>query len=130
MDISAIGDSYLNQAASALDLSTKETEGFQALLENAQKSGNYEEIAEACKMFESYFINLMFKEMKRTINVGPSAEKSQAESTFTDMYYEKLSDNLAESGGIGLAKFMFQQMTYTSRIAAANVKQVDLSELE
>ena len=90
-------------------------EGFQAKLENAMdKIGGAEEkeIREACEAFESYFFQIMLREMRKTsFNEGGYLDKSYAEKLFTDMLDEEISKNLARSGGIGLADQMLRQMT-------------------
>lgn len=92
---------------------------FQAALEKAlaKKDENDEqELREACEAFESYFLQIMFREMRKTtFNEDGIFAKSYAEKIFTDMLDEEISKSLARTGGIGLAEQMLRQMTSASQ---------------
>ena len=71
-------------------------------------------IREAAVMFESYFIQMMFREMRRsseTLNENSFIPRSQAERIFTEMLDEETAIQAAENGGIGLADMIYKQMT-------------------
>lgn len=114
MDISSIPSSYVDQITAALDLERTSAESFESVLQTAQRSGDNEEIMKACKEVEAYFLNVMFREMRKTVPSGGFIKKSQAEEIFQDMLDEQVSKNAAESGGIGLAQAMYKQMTGSS----------------
>jgi len=77
-------------------------------------------IQEAAEAFESYFLQIMLSEMRRTIpEDGGIIPTSQAERIFTEMLDEEIAKEAARSGGIGLAQTIIQQMTrdsYTSNM--------------
>ena len=69
-------------------------------------------IREAAEAFESYFIHIMLREMRRTIpDEGGLIPRSQAEKIFTDMLDEELAKEAARGGGIGLSDVIVQQLT-------------------
>jgi flagellar protein FlgJ len=69
----------------------------------------------AAETFESYFIQIMLREMRRTIpDEGGLIPKSQAERIFTEMLDEEKSKEMARAGGIGLADVIVRQMTRDS----------------
>ena len=71
-------------------------------------------IREASEMFESYFIQMMFREMRRsseTLNENSFIPRSQAERIFTEMLDEQKAIDAAANGGIGLADMIYNQMT-------------------
>ena len=105
-------DAYITEAKSQYEQDANKTDSFIRALESAQKQESDEEIMEACVEFESYFIQMMFKEMRKTVvqNDDGFFKKSNAELTFQDMLDEEVSVKSAESGGIGLAQFMYRQM--------------------
>ena len=73
------------------------------------------ELKAAALKFESYFINRMFTEMRRTINRDNSViPESHAERIFTQMLDEQVSQTLAESGGIGIAQALYEQMRHAN----------------
>ncbi len=73
-----------------------------------------EELRNACEQFEEYFINLMFKEMQKTVMKDDSEnsmfKESQAESIYKDFLYQEYAKNMTAAGGIGLADQMYEQM--------------------
>lgn len=116
MDITSISDSYFNQITTAMDQESKTTESFENVLKSAQLTGNNEEIMNACKEFEAYFVNLMFKEMRKTVPNDGFLKKGRAEEIFQEMLDEKVSKSATDAGGIGLAQFMYRQMTRGSAV--------------
>ncbi|MCL2203071.1 MAG: rod-binding protein [Defluviitaleaceae bacterium] len=69
-------------------------------------------IRHAAEVFESYFIQMMFREMRKTtLNENSFIPKSHAEKIFTSMKDEEVSKQAAAAGGIGLADMIYRQMT-------------------
>jgi flagellar protein FlgJ len=90
--------------------------GFQSILDKALEDRDAVEdkaLREACETFESYFLHMMFKEMRKTSfdDRGSFIPKSNAEKIFTDMMDEENAKIAAKSGGIGLAEMMYTQIT-------------------
>lgn len=89
-----------------------ETDNFKQTLDNAINSGQDDELKEACTEFESYFLNMMFKSMRKTVvSNGGIFGKSNAEKIFQDMLDEQMTDKMAKQGGIGLANMMYKQLS-------------------
>jgi len=95
-----------------------ETDRFQAIMASAmeQLERNEEadraEIRQAAEMFEAYFLQMMFREMRRTnFDEDGFIPRSNAERIFTEMMDETISDKAAAQGGFGLADMIYQQMT-------------------
>ncbi len=84
---------------------------FKDMLENAKKTGDDEKLKEASQSFEAYFINLMLKEMRKTVVDSGYIEKSNARETFEGMHDEELSNTLAKNGGFGLADMIYKQLS-------------------
>ncbi len=71
------------------------------------------ELMDACRQFEAYFIEQMYKGMMKTVPQGEST--SNYTSTMMDYYKDQMIQGLAEetagqNGGIGLAKMLYEQM--------------------
>lgn len=71
-----------------------------------------EELMEACKTFESYFIEQAFKGMEKMI---PKSEDSILSNDYVEMFkdtlYQEYADSATERGdGIGIAKMLYEQM--------------------
>ena len=70
------------------------------------------QIRKAAEAFESYFIQIMFREMRRTtFDERGLFPRSNAERIFTDMLDEEIAKSAAAGRGIGLADMIYQQMT-------------------
>ena len=82
----------------------------QKKMENLKKSADDEQLMETCREFESIFLYMMMKEMKKTVPEDGIIEKSQGTLMFEEMHLEELSKDLAKGeNGIGLAKMMYNQ---------------------
>lgn len=110
MDISNIASMYsdayagaANQAASKLKESLSQTDYTKA---------TDEELMDACKQFEAYFVEQMYKAMIKTI---PQSDASSASvNTMMDYYKDQMVQGIAEQtteqNGLGLAQMLYEQM--------------------
>ena len=74
-----------------------------------------EAIQYAAEAFESYFIQMMLREMRRTVPDDQGfIPKSQAERIFTEMLDEEIAKEAARAGSFGLADTIVRQMTMQS----------------
>jgi len=73
-------------------------------------------IKDAAESFESYFLQMMFREMRKTISDEDGLiPKSRAEKIFTEMLDEQISKEVASGpNGIGLADTIVRQLTLDS----------------
>ncbi len=103
------GSSTLSQSQYVDD--SAKLESFQDKLLMAEDD---EELKEACEQFEQYFLNLMFKEMEKTVMKDDSEnsmfKESQAEGIYKDFLYQEYAKTMTDAGGIGLAQQMYYQM--------------------
>ena len=109
-----------NANMNAMQHAAHDTElaNFQRIFESAVDARNNPDgvdrgqIRRAAEMFESYFIQMMFREMRRTnFNENGIIPRSNAETIFTEMLDETMADVAAERGGFGLADMLYRQMT-------------------
>lgn len=70
-------------------------------------------LREACQMFEAMFLNLLWKEMRRTVNKSGMMHGGFAEDMFTDMMDEAVSQASAGGGSMGIASMLEQQLSQT-----------------
>lgn len=71
------------------------------------------ELMNACRQFEAYFIEQMYKGMMKTVPQGE--ETSNYTSTMMDYYKDQMIQGLAketsnQNGGLGLAQMLYEQM--------------------
>lgn len=71
-----------------------------------------EELLEACKDFETYFVEQVFKEMQKTVH--SSDEDNEYISYFGDMLTQQFSENVSESGSLGIAQLLYESMKRNS----------------
>ena len=69
-----------------------------------------EKLKKATKMFEGYMVSMLLKEMRKSVQKSSFAGVGDAEKLFTDMFDQHLSDQIAKSGGFGLAEAMYRQL--------------------
>ena len=71
-----------------------------------------DELMDACKQFEAYFLEQMFKEMMKTI--PESDETSSSNSQLMDYYKDEMVQQIAsdstEQNSLGLAQMLYEQM--------------------
>ena len=69
------------------------------------------EIKDASVQLEAIFLKLMYNEMWKTVPKSGFFGDSNAMDIYRDMYNEELTKKAAEGGGIGLADFIYKQLT-------------------
>jgi len=97
-------------------------------LQNKLDSSDYskadsKELMDACKQFEAYFVEQMFKEMMKTIPANENM--SNYTSSIMDYYKDQMIQSMAEQttgqGGFGLAQMLYEQMRRNYGISDAAV---------
>ena len=132
MDVSAVNNllprtSSTNTASEGADIISKEAD-FQAALDEATGKINNaknkdikvmtaEEIAqrdkdlkEASTELEAILLKMMYGEMYKTVPKDELFGDDNAMEIYQDMYHGELTKEMAQSGGIGLAKFIYKQL--------------------
>ena len=108
MDISGISSMYSDIYASASNQSASKLEGQ---LDKDYSAATDDELMDACKQFEAYFLEQVFKEMMKTI---PKDEESTSNSNLTDYFEDQMIQAIAsdstEQNSLGLAQTLYEQM--------------------
>lgn len=108
MDISSIqvmANQYATDSAS--------TKKLESSLSSDYSQATSEELMDVCKEFEAYFVEQIFKEMRKTIpeSENTSSYTSTMKEYYEDSLYQEYSKAITEQGdGIGLAKTLYEQM--------------------
>lgn len=110
MDISNVTSMYSDMYATAANQTANK-------LQNQMDGANYsaasaDELMDACKQFEAYFIEQMYKAMMKTV---PKNEgMSNYSSTMMDYYQEQMIQSMAtdttKQNSLGLAQMLYEQM--------------------
>ncbi len=108
MDINA---SYLN-SISENSRSSAAAAGLKDTFAGAGKASADDELMDACKQFEAYFVEQMFKEMRKTVPVNAldSGSNAQLVDYFKDNLTQEYAKEATERNSLGLAQMLYEQM--------------------
>jgi flagellar protein FlgJ len=109
MDVGSISSMYLNNIKD----STSKSSDLADKLKNGVDGKSDAELMEACKEFEAYFTEQVFKNMRKAM-VPQSEDDSGSMSTlknyFEDELWKNYSSEAADQSNNGLAQMLYEQM--------------------
>lgn len=111
IDISGLSGMYTEYMNTVASNATTEKLKSAASADYSQSTD--EELMDVCKQFESYFLEQVFKEMKKTI---PDGSLSQDQNTsnlvdyFTDNAIQELATQSTDKNSLGLAQMLYESM--------------------
>ena len=73
------------------------------------------EIRDASTELEAILLKMMYTEMYKTVPKDELFGDDNAMEIYQDMYHEELTKEMAKAGGIGLADYIYSQLTKSSR---------------
>ena len=77
---------------------------------NNKKDASQEKLKKACADFESIFLSYMLKTMRAGVSGIDPVGKSHETKMLYAMFDEKLSEEIAGSGGIGLSNILLEKL--------------------
>ena len=94
--------SYINSA---------NADSLKSKLSSVDSEGD-EKMLEACKEFEAYMIEQVYKQMEKTTKMFSDESESSTsyDSMFGDMRVQEMAKRATEQGGIGLAQQLYESM--------------------
>lgn len=109
MDISSLANSYVDM------LKTDSSQTASKLQQTSKKDyskATDDELMSACKEFEAYFVEQMFKEMVKTIPESDSVSSytSNLVDYYKDNMIQEIASETSEQGSLGLAQMLYEQM--------------------
>jgi len=102
LDASSIYNTYYNNINQVTGSSLQDKLG------NIGSVSGEDELMEVCKDFESYFVQKIIEEAKKTI--GSEDEKGEYMQYFGDMLNQQYADAIVDGGGLGLAQQLYDSM--------------------
>ena len=78
---------------------------------DAEVAQRNQEIREASVQLEALLLKMMYTEMWKTLPKDELFGESNAMDIYRDMYNEEITKKAAEGGGIGLADYIYNQLT-------------------
>lgn len=104
-NISAMINQTSSNAANSRANSLKNT------LNGDLSSASDKELMDVCKDFETYFVEMVLKEVEKTMK---TSEEDSTSSQYVDLYKDQVRTELAETfceqSDLGLAQQMYEQM--------------------
>lgn len=83
-------------------------------LKTGYENATDEELMDACKQFEAYFLEQMFKAMQKTVPNYSTEGMTGSCSSLMDYYKEQMIQQVAadttEQSSLGLAQMLYEQM--------------------
>ena len=110
MDLGGLSSPYSDIMSTQIQ--NAQTQKLQQTVSGDYTSATEEELLDACKEFEAYFLEQMFKEMAKTIPDHDDGDASTQNLVdyFKDNALQQLASDSTESNGLGLAQMLFEQM--------------------
>ncbi len=108
MDIGNISGLYTD----VYGINNPSTQKLENQLNTDKSKATDAELMDACKEFEAYFVEQMFKSMLKTIpkNEELSGSSSSLMDYYTDEMVQELAADTTETNSLGLAQTLYEQM--------------------
>ena len=107
----------INSISALTDFRAIENQSGLKLKENLHNTdyarSSDDELLKACKEFEAYFLEMVFKEMQKSVdalNSNKDQPTSQLVDYYRDLTVQKIASDATEVQGLGLAQQLFEQM--------------------
>ena len=113
IDLTGLSSYYSDiMATQAQTAQTAQTQKLQQTVSGDYSNATGEELMEACKEFEAYFLEQMFKEMQKTIpnNDNEDATTQRLVDYFKDNALRQIAAESTENNSLGLAQMLYEQM--------------------
>ncbi|MDA3845620.1 MAG: rod-binding protein [Vallitaleaceae bacterium] len=110
MDITGI-QGKMNQVVTDTAPSQVEGEAFQSMLDSAVEAQDKEALREACREFETYYVQQLYSEMRKSIPETTLTEKAPGRDIFEDMLFEEYAKETSKGKGVGIAQMLYDQLS-------------------
>ena len=100
--------------------------------QSLSKASSKDELWEACKSFEAYFLEQMFKEMQKSVDAMKPESSDNATSTLVDFFKDQTLQDIcatsADTQSNGFAQMLYENMKRTYGIPEAPAEEAAASE--
>lgn len=86
------------------------TQGLAASLKEAAARGDDKQLRKAAQQFESYFVQTMLKDMRKTTSIAGESSGGQAMDTWNSMFDQEVAGRISKGRGLGLADMIVRSM--------------------
>lgn len=84
---------------------------FEKALDKAIEEKDEKKLKKACSELEAIFVNMMFKQMRNTVQKSDLFNGGYAEEMYEDMLFEKYAEEISKGKGVGLSDVLYQQLS-------------------
>lgn len=84
---------------------------FERALEAAIEEKDEKKLKKACGDLESIFVNMMFKQMRNTVQKSDMFDGGYAEEMYEDMLFDKYAEDISKNKGMGLGDMLYRQLS-------------------
>ena len=89
---------------------------FEKALEKAVEEKDEKKLKQACNDLEAIFVNMMFKQMRNSVQKSGMFDGGFAEDMYEDMLFDKYSEEVSKSNGIGLGDMLYKQLSKAMKV--------------
>ena len=102
----------MQTAATDFQLRTSNTDKTLATVQSRMRGDHHSDadLENAAEQFESLLLNFMIREMRATVPESTLFPQSMTEEIFTGMLDEQIAGEMAQNGGIGISRMIFNQL--------------------
>ena len=83
---------------------------FERALEKAIEEKDDKKLRKACSDLEAVFVNMMFNQMKNTVQKSGLMDSGSAVEMYEDMLYENYAKEVSKGRGTGLGDLLYRQL--------------------
>lgn len=110
MEIGKINDSFINNSVDTTKNKVQD-DSFDQRLKSAMNSKDEKELRKACDDFEAIMLNMMYRQMKATVQKSDLIPEDTGNEIFNSMLDDELMKEASKARGMGLADVLYKQLT-------------------
>lgn len=111
MKIEGISSDYPTIESNKASIDGAKDADFQASLEKAFDEKDDKKLREACRNFEAIFMNMMYKQMRATIQKSDLLPDDNATEVYQSMLDEEIVSEASKGRGMGLGEMLYKQLS-------------------
>ena len=104
-------DQMLEEAQRNAESATQSTQKSAHIKTPEELELEAQQLRDACQQFEAMFLDLMWREMRKTVPKDELIGNSNAIDMFQEMHDTEIMKNISKAGGIGIADMMVRQLS-------------------
>jgi flagellar protein FlgJ len=105
------GVTSINSSTAGIEKNSSSDASFEQTLKSSFDNNNPKELKKACQDFEGIILNMMFSEMRATIQKSELIPSDAGTDIFQSMMDEELTKATSKGRGIGIADMLYKQLS-------------------